>query len=81
MHFLVTVRRLAMSAKAAESIISNTPDITSSGSSVFRRLDKHGLISCSEYLFFLSILTRMCFSQVHYPLRHKAQLEGALSDV
>nr|VZH96951.1 unnamed protein product [Spirometra erinaceieuropaei] len=41
----------------ANKILANTPAISSCRVSLFKRLDRNGLISCSEFLFLLSVLT------------------------
>lgn len=53
----VSARRHVIDIHMAEKLLSKTPCVSSNYSALFQTLDRSGLISCSEYLFLLSLLT------------------------
>ncbi|KAM3183002.1 hypothetical protein ACTXT7_011215 [Hymenolepis weldensis] len=53
----ISARRHVIDTQIAEQLLSKTPRASSDYSALFHTLDRNGLISCSEYLFLLSVLT------------------------
>ncbi|VDO00284.1 unnamed protein product [Rodentolepis nana] len=52
----ISTRRHVIDAQMVEKLLHNTPR-ASDHSAFFHTLDRNGLVSCSEYLFLLSVLT------------------------
>ena len=57
----VSARRHVIDGPVVEKLLSKTPRVTSAYSALFQTLDRYGLISCSEYIFLLSLLTGELF--------------------
>uniref|UniRef100_A0A0X3PW16 Calcium uptake protein 2 n=1 Tax=Schistocephalus solidus TaxID=70667 RepID=A0A0X3PW16_SCHSO len=53
----VAMRRHVVDETIVNKILAHTPAIGSCRVSLFKKLDRNGLISCSEFLFLLSVLT------------------------
>ncbi|KAM7535812.1 hypothetical protein Aperf_G00000095060 [Anoplocephala perfoliata] len=53
----VSARRHVIDIQMAEQLLSKTPRLSSNCGALFHNLDRSGLISCSEYLFLLSVLS------------------------
>lgn len=58
----VSIKRHVIDTGMAEQLLAKTPRVSSSCGALFHTLDRSGLISCSEYLFLLSVLTNSSYN-------------------
>ncbi|VDM06249.1 unnamed protein product [Schistocephalus solidus] len=61
----VAMRRHVVDETIVNKILAHTPAIGSCRVSLFKKLDRNGLISCSEFLFLLSVLTGSSLHYIH----------------
>nr|XP_020451179.1 calcium uptake protein 3, mitochondrial-like isoform X3 [Monopterus albus] len=61
--------RKSLTKKELDKMLADTPPVWKGSSNLFRNLHERGVISYSEYLFLLCILTSCCLSEPHAGFR------------